>query len=70
LRTPLACYLLSLPQNIRRLPPSFVGSLRPYQNEGFSWLVSRYLLGESGVLADVSFSVGARELLWHDGCCT
>ena len=52
-----ACLSLGLPQLLRKVPPTFTGSLRPYQQEGYQWLVSRYLLGESGILADVSQSV-------------
>jgi len=39
---------------LRALPESFTGTLRPYQEAGYSWLLERFLLGESGILADVS----------------
>ena len=54
---PPSCWPACLPaclQGATRLPPSFAGNLRPYQLEGFNWLVARYLIGESGILADVS----------------
>ena len=44
--------MLSSP-DLRSLPASFTGTLRPYQQEGFQWLVARFLIGESGILADV-----------------
>jgi hypothetical protein len=36
-------------------PASFVGTLRHYQEEGFRWLVARFLFGEGAILVSTPF---------------